>query len=98
MSAQSLAATRRRSDCRKPLRAELDWNLLRRLLFLFLEAEIAGVAHIFAVDNACVSAVAADLVMVNSRVERLCFLKALAADGGIQVVAGQKAGAALGAL
>ena len=65
------------------------------LLLLLFEAEIAGVAHIFAIDDARVAAARADLVVVYCRVQRLGFLQAPAADGGFQSVAREKALTAL---
>ena len=54
-------------------------------------------AKCLAVNHSGVAAFFAHLVVLYCRVEGLCFLQALAADRGLQVVAREKAFAALGA-
>ena len=64
-------------------------------LFLLLEAKIAGVAKLFAIDDTRIATAGADLVVVYCRVQRLGFLQAPAADGGLQSIAREKALTAL---
>jgi hypothetical protein len=56
------------------------------------------VAKRLAIDDSGVAAVFAVLVVLYGRVERLCLLKALAANWGFKGIAGEKSFSALGAL
>ncbi len=52
-------------------------------------------AKFLAIDDPCITAVRTVLVMIYCGIQRLGLLKALAAYGGGQIIAGQKASAAL---
>jgi hypothetical protein len=55
-------------------------------------------AQRLAIDDSGIAAIFAVLVMLYCGIKRLCLLQALAANRGIQVVAGKKSFSALGAL